>query len=113
MTHPTQSPTDSGNLAAELTEVILAVDGAVEVYPAKPLWKTAVGAVLNSLGAIAEASPVTVRDTDAGPEIHARIAVSGDHSTPEVSRSVAAAVRSHLDPVAATVHITVARITTG
>lgn len=111
MTHPAQSPTESDNLAAELTEVILAVDGVVEVYPAQPLWKTAVDAVLNSLGAAAEASPVTVRDTDGGPEIHARIAVSGDHSTPDVTRSVAAAVRSHLDPIAATVRITVARVT--
>lgn len=113
MTHPAQSPTDSGNLAAELTEVILAVDGVVEVYPAQPLWKTAVGAVLNSLGAVAEPSPVTVRDTDAGLEIHARIAVSGRHSTPDITRSVAAAVRRHVEPAFATVRITVARITAG
>ena len=99
----------SGDLAAELERVILAVDGVTDVYPARPLWQSIAGAARS---AVTGAPPTAIQVEPAGTaaEVRARIGISGVRPAPDVARAVAAAVRAHLSPRTVTVRVQVALI---
>ena len=101
--------TTPGGVAAELREVILAVDGVSEVFPARPLWQNIAGAARSAV----TGEPLPVVHVEFGGEavdVMTRVGVSTLRPAPDVARSVAAAVRAHLSPRSATVRVQIVQI---
>lgn len=101
--------TTPGGLAAELRDVILAVDGVSDVFPARPLWQNIAGAARSA----ATGEPLPVVHVEVGGEavdVMTRVGVSTVRPAPEVARSVAAAVRGHISPRTATVRVQVVQV---
>ncbi|MFJ5978991.1 hypothetical protein [Pseudarthrobacter oxydans] len=87
-------------LAAQLQEAVLAVDGVSAAYPARPL-RQVMAAVTK------EPVPhIDVVPSDDGLRVTARIGVAAEHG-PDVARSVAGAIRSHLAPQPVQVHVVI------
>ena len=101
-------------MTTPLKNVIMAVDGVTEVFPARSLWQRLPAravSVLQRPGAEPEDGElVDVRDLDGRTEVAVRVGVSAAARTPDVVRGVAAAVRKHLAPAEVSVKVTVARI---
>jgi hypothetical protein len=110
MNQPSRSgDATAGGPAAELREVILAVDGVAEVYPARPLWQTIAGAARSAV--TGEPLPaVLVEFAGAAAVVRTRVGVSGVLPAPDVARAVAAAIRTHLGPQPATVQVQIVQI---
>ena len=98
-----------GATAAELREVILAVDGVTEVYPARPLWQTIAGAARSAV--TGDPLPaVLVEFAGDTAHVRTRIGVSGARPAPDVARFVAGAIREHLGPRPATVQVQIVQV---
>lgn len=100
-----------GDLAAELQDLIMAVDGVTEIYPARPHWQTIAG----TARAAVTGAPLPAVHADlagAGAEVRTRIGIGGVRPAPDVARAVAAAVRAHLSPRTVTVRVQIAQIRT-
>ncbi|KUM33545.1 hypothetical protein [Arthrobacter sp. EPSL27] len=104
------SGAESGEqLAAELQEVIRAVDGVTALYPAQPLWQSIAGAVVSAVTG-EQPALVALADSGAGLTVRARIGVDATRPAPEVVRAAAGAVRQYLSPRPCAVQIVVAQI---
>ncbi|WP_285248406.1 hypothetical protein [Pseudarthrobacter sp. efr-133-R2A-89] len=101
-------------MTTPLKNVVMAVDGVTEVFPARTLWQRLPAravAVLNRQGTEPEDDAlVDVRDQDGRTQVTVRVGVSAEARTPDVVRGVAAAVRKHFAPADVSVKVTVARI---
>ncbi|MFF1883486.1 hypothetical protein ACFVVC_18680 [Pseudarthrobacter sp. NPDC058196] len=101
-------------MTTPLKNVIMAVDGVTEVFPARNLWQrlpARAASVLQRQGTETEdAALVDVRDRDGRTEVTVRVGVSSDARTPDVVRGVAAAIRKHFAPADVSATVTVARI---
>ncbi|TDT79281.1 hypothetical protein DFO47_10577 [Arthrobacter sp. AG258] len=101
-------------MTTPLKNVVMAVDGVTEVFPARSLWQrlpARAASVLNPRAAEPENDAlVDVRDQDGRTEVTVRVGVSSEARTPDVVRGVAAAVRKHFAPADVSVKVTVARI---
>lgn len=96
-------------LAAELLQIITAVDGVTAVYPAQPLWQSIAGAAVSAV--TGEAAPtVAVAASGDSLAVKARIGVGGPRPAPEVARAVAGAIRQHLSPRRCAVEVVVVQI---
>lgn len=98
-----------GALAAELQQIIAAVDGVSALYPAQPLWQSIAGAALAAVTG-EPLPPVIVAASGDGLTVKARIGVDRAYPAPEVTRAVAGAIRQHLRPQRCAVEVVVVQI---
>lgn len=96
-------------LAAELQQLVMAVDGVSALYPAHPLWQTIAGAAFSAVTG-APLPPVAVAESGDGVKIKLRLGVGAPHSAPHVARAVASAIRQHLGPRPCAVEVAVVQI---
>lgn len=98
-----------GALAAELQQIIAAVDGVSALYPAQPLWQSIPGTALSAVTG-EPLPPVAVAGSGDSLTVKTRIGVGRAYPAPEVTRAVAGAIRKHLSPQPCAVEVVVVQI---